>query len=48
MAGTEPMMITSQLDSMCTPEERRLLVFGGGKMALALVQGMVNAGYLND
>uniref|UniRef100_A0AC34QI37 Pyrroline-5-carboxylate reductase n=1 Tax=Panagrolaimus sp. JU765 TaxID=591449 RepID=A0AC34QI37_9BILA len=34
----------SELDSMCRPEERRMLVFGGGKMAISLVEGIVKAG----
>ncbi|KAE9550381.1 hypothetical protein FO519_006399 [Halicephalobus sp. NKZ332] len=37
-------VLISQLDSICPPEERRMLVFGGGKMAIALVEGIVKEG----
>lgn len=43
---SEPMEAApiSELDSICSPAERRMLVFGGGKMAIALVDGIVKKG----
>jgi len=36
----------NELDTICAPEERRMLVFGGGKMAIAVVEGIVKKGLL--
>ena len=43
---TEPMEAApaNELDTICAPEERRMLVFGGGKMAIAVVEGIVKKG----
>jgi pyrroline-5-carboxylate reductase len=38
--------LLTHLDSLCSPNHRRMLVFGGGKMALAIVEGIVKAGLL--
>uniref|UniRef100_A0AC34FFX9 Pyrroline-5-carboxylate reductase n=1 Tax=Panagrolaimus sp. ES5 TaxID=591445 RepID=A0AC34FFX9_9BILA len=38
--------LLTHLDSLCLPSHRRMLVFGGGKMALAIVEGIVKAGLL--
>ena len=44
MTEDAELMDLTQLDSICPVEFRRMLVFGGGKMALAIVEGILRAG----
>lgn len=44
MSDDAELMDVSHLDSICSVEFRRMLVFGGGKMALAIVEGIIQAG----